>query len=170
MQIPTLTTTRLRLLPPDRGSEELYRRFYTDAHASKSYGGPLSPGGAWNRLASDVGTWHLQGFGVWAIQEKEGSALVGTCGFWQGPGWPRELTWWLLPEARGRGLAKEASLAAIDCAYESWKWERVETYMQDENREARVLVLRLGGSKISRQQFPDGIERDVFRLPGTSAA
>ena len=170
MQIPSLVTSRLRLLPPDLGSEELYRRFYTDATASKSYGGPLTPGGAWNRLASDVGAWHLQGFGVWVIQEMEGASLIGTCGFWQGLGWPRELTWWLVPEARGHGLAKEASLAAITCAYERWKWERVETYMQDENQEARMLVLRLGGAKIGRQQFPDGIERDVFHLPRTTAA
>jgi hypothetical protein len=83
MQIPSLVTSRLRLLPPGLGSEELYRRFYTDATASKSYGGPLTPGGAWNRLASDVGAWHLQGFGVWVIQEMEGASLIGTCGFWQ---------------------------------------------------------------------------------------
>jgi [ribosomal protein S5]-alanine N-acetyltransferase len=121
-------------------------------------------------LASDIGTWASQGFGVWAIQEPESEDLVGVCGFWQGVGWLRELTWWLLPEARGRGFAMEASLAAIACAYEVWKWEVVQTYMQDENRAARELVLRLGGSKTSRQLFPDGIERDVFRLPRTTAA
>jgi ribosomal-protein-alanine N-acetyltransferase len=42
--------------------------------------------------------------------------------------------------------------------------------MQDENQEARMLVLRLGGAKIGRQKFPDGIERDVFHLPRTTAA
>jgi [ribosomal protein S5]-alanine N-acetyltransferase len=165
MQIPTLATDRLSLVPPDQACEELYRRFYIDAEASKAYGGPLTPGAAWNRLASDIGTWALQGFGVWAIREPKGDGLVGVCGFWQGLGWPRELTWWLLPQARGRGIAKEASLAAIERAYEVWKWESVRTYMQDENHEARALVLRLGGSKIRRQLFPDGLERDVFHIP-----
>lgn len=165
MQVPTLTTNRLRLVPLGKECEELYQRFYTSAEASKAYGGPLTPGAAWNRLASDIGTWTLQGFGVWAIHEFHGERLVGVCGFWQGVGWPRELTWWLLPEARGRGLAKDASLVAIAHAYQVWKWAEVQTYMQDENHEARALVLRLGGSKIGRQTFPDGTERDIFRLP-----
>ena len=165
MQIPTLTTPRLRLIPPARGAEELYRRFYTDTQASKAYGGPLTDGGARNRLASDIGAWHLQDFGVWVIQESDGERLVGTCGFWQGLGWPTELTWWLLPEARGNGLAKEASLAAVAHAYEIWRWDAVQTYMRDENHEARALVLRLGGVTVGRQHFPDGIERDVYCLP-----
>ena len=170
MNIPTLSTERLTLVPPDGECEDLYQRFYTNAEASKAYGGPLTQGAARNRLASDIGTWTLQSFGVWAIRELDGKNLLGVCGFWQGLGWPRELTWWLLPEARGRGIAREASLAAITCAYDIWQWQEVLTYMQDENQEARSLALRLGGIKISRQRFPDGLEQDVFRLPPTTAA
>jgi RimJ/RimL family protein N-acetyltransferase len=158
------------LLPLGKQCEALYQRFYTDAEASKAYGGPLPPGAARNRLASDIGTWTLQGFGVWAIEEPEGAGLVGVCGFWQGWGWPKELTWWLLPEARGRGIAQEASRAAIAFAYDEWQWPEVQTYMQDENLPARWLALRLGGSMVARQVFPDGIERDVFHLPRRAAA
>ncbi len=169
MQIPTLTTDRLRLVPLGVDCEQMYQRFYTDAEASKAYGGPLTPGAARTRLASDIGTWILQGFGVWAIQVSEGSALVGVCGFWQGLGWPKELTWWLLPDARGNGIAKEASDAVIAFAYRAWKWPDLQTYMQDENLPARALVLRLGGVKVARQVFPDGVERDVFHLPRPAA-
>ncbi|WP_376708444.1 GNAT family N-acetyltransferase [Shewanella surugensis] len=63
------------------------------------YGGPITEAETWARLKADLGSWHLSGFGVWIIQEKETANLIGTCGFWQGKGWPRELTWWLLPEA-----------------------------------------------------------------------
>ncbi len=133
MQIPTLLTDRLVLLPPDRTCEDLYDKFYTNGNASQAYGGPLTSGGAWSRLASDIGSWVLQGFGVWAIQRRQQGNLVGVCGFWQGKGWPRELTWWLLPEARGAGIAQEASLAAIAHAYEVFQWESVETYMNDVN-------------------------------------
>ncbi len=170
MQPPTLLTSRLRLVPLGRDCDALYQRFYTDAEASKAYGGPLSPGAARSRLAADIGTWTLQGFGVWAIQEIQGARLVGVCGFWQGWGWPRELTWWLLPEARGKGFAQEASVAAIALAYDVWRWPEVQTYMNDENLEARALVARLGGHMAFRQVFPDGIERDVFRLPPPVAA
>lgn len=165
MQIPTLETARLRLLPPSARCGEAYERFYTDAEASRAYGGPLSAGAAWARLCADVGSWHLMGFGVWAIERRLQGDIVGTCGFWQGRGWPRELTWWLLPEARGQGLAKEASVAAIGHAYRAFGWPEVQTYMNDENAAARALVLALGGVKVARQTFPDGLERDLYRLP-----
>ena len=165
MQIPTLETERLILLPPSSAAEELYRRFYTNESASRAYGGPLSAGAAWSRLAADLGSWYLQGFGVWVVQRREQGDLVGTCGFWQGQGWPCELTWWLLPEVRGEGLAVEASRAAIAHAYHAFKWQVVETYMSDSNQPAKALVQRLGGVKIARQAFPDGIERDRYRIP-----
>ncbi|MED5622108.1 GNAT family N-acetyltransferase [Ideonella sp. BN130291] len=165
MHIPTLTTDRLVLQPPGAQAQAVYQRFYTDASASAAYGGPLSPGAAWARLAADLGGWQLQGFGVWLIQRREQGDLVGVCGFWQGLGWPRELTWWLLPEARGAGLAYEASQAAVAHAYREFKWDSVETYMHDNNGPARALVQRLGGQKIGRQRFPDGLDRDLYRIP-----
>ena len=127
------------------------------------YGGPITNGEAFARLKADLGSWCLLGFGVWAIQLED--KIVGTCGFWQGKDWPRELTWWLLPEARGRGLAYEASIAAIKCAYDDWGWDVVETYMHDNNIAARKLVEKLGGVKSRRERMPDGICRDVYLLP-----
>ena len=40
--------------------------------------------------------------------------------------------------------------------------------MRDENRAARRLAERLGGKVVRRETFPDGVPRDVFRLPGLS--
>jgi [ribosomal protein S5]-alanine N-acetyltransferase len=170
LSVPTLETDRLLLLPPDSECDSVYQRFYTDAEASEPYGGPLTPSGAWSRLASDIGMWQLQRFGVWVIHRRDERDLVGACGFWQGRGWPRELTWWLLPNARGQGIAHEASLAAINHAYKVLRWESVETYMNDNNKSARSLALRLGGVKTDRRRFPDGLERDVFLVPPPTEA
>jgi [ribosomal protein S5]-alanine N-acetyltransferase len=170
LQIPTLTTQRLRLLPPSADTADLYVRFYTDEFATRFYGGPLSAEAAWLRLAIDLGSWHLQGFGVWVIQRQQEGDLAGVCGFRQGKGLPRELTWWLLPEARGAGLAHEASRAALAHAYGVFKWETVETCVTDANEAARALVRRLNGSRIGRRGFPDGLERDVYVIPATSAS
>ncbi len=166
--IPTLQSERLLLLPPSAAAEALYGAFYTDAQASHAYGGPLTAAAAWNRLAADLGAWHLQGFGVWVLSRRDGGDLVGTCGFWQGRGWPRELTWWLLPAARGAGLAHEASLAAVTHAYDRFGWPVVETCMNDDNEAARALAARLGGIAGGRRSFPDGLDRDVFRIPRPS--
>lgn len=165
MKIPTLDTERLRLVPPGEHGFNAYQRFYTDKAASRTYGGPLSAGQTWTRLKSDLGSWHLSDFGVWMIELKQTNEILGTCGFWQGLGWPRELTWWLLPSARGQGFAYEASIACLTHAYDNFGWASVETYMKDENFAARKLVERLGGEKIRRSDFPDGQQRDYYSLP-----
>jgi [ribosomal protein S5]-alanine N-acetyltransferase len=165
MQIPTIHTDRLSLVPPSGEAGQLYEDFYTDAQASAAYGGPLTPAAASARLASDRMNWDVGGFGIWVIQRRQEQDLVGVCGYWQGKGWPRELTWWLLPRARGAGIAYEASRAVVRHAYLQFRWPVVETYMNDTNASARSLALRLGGIKTDRRQFPDGMERDVFQIP-----
>ncbi|NHZ78203.1 GNAT family N-acetyltransferase [Massilia sp. CCM 8695] len=170
MHIQTLHTERLVLLPPSAACEEMYESFYTDADASGPYGGPLTSAAAWSRLAADLGAWHVQGFGVWAIARRDAGELLGVCGFWQGKGWPRELTWWLLPQARSAGIAQEASRAVIAHAHQVFQWPSLETYMNDDNHAARALVRRLGAVVTGRRSFPDGGERDVFRFPRSQPA
>jgi [ribosomal protein S5]-alanine N-acetyltransferase len=164
-EIPTLTTERLDLVPPSAAAATLYDEFYTDPEASMHYGGPLTAGQASARLAHDIGVWELTGFGVWVVRDRGRDALVGVCGFWQGLGWPIELTWWLLPAARGSGIATEASGAAVEHAHRSFGWPSIETYMEDRNTAARRLRERLGGAVVERRTFPKGLERHVYRIP-----
>ncbi len=163
--IPTLSTERLKLIAPDKSCFAAYEQFYTHAESSKAYGGPRSSSQTWERLMVDVGSWHLTGFGVWAIQEQQSGAIVGSCGYWQALGWPRELTWWLLKSARGKGYAQEASNAAIAHAYTQFGWDKVQTYMHDDNQAARSLVEKLGGVISSRMEFPDGLSRNLYNIP-----
>jgi len=165
MIIPTIETQRLRLIPPSLDCYQAYEDFYTDAEASKAYGGSIEKEQVWARLKADMGSWYLLGFGVWIIQRKSDNAYLGTCGFWQGKEWPKELTWWVAPEGRGKGIATEASKAALLHAYNEFKWDAVETYMNDENVAARALVEKLGGVKIRRELFNDGLSRDIYRIP-----
>lgn len=164
-EIPQLSTNRLQLCALSAEVFPLYREFYTDPEASRFYSGPISEAAAWSRLSADLGSWFLQGFGVWAIRRKADQRYLGVCGFWQGLGWPRELTWWLSTEARGQGYALEASRAAIRHAYQVWQWSTVQTYMNDDNLAAQALVQRLGGIAEQRQTFVDGLSRQIYRLP-----
>jgi hypothetical protein len=112
-----LSTDRLILSMPSQVDYPAYVAFYSDADASTFYGGPLRPDGAWKRLAEDIGHWSLRGFGVWSLRDRKTAETLGGCGLWHPEGWPRrELTWWLLPSARGGGLATEASVRVIDHA------------------------------------------------------
>ena len=165
LMIPTLETDRLVLRPPSQQCFHAYQRFYTDPIASQAYGGPISEEQTWARLKADLGSWYLLSFGIWAAFLKSSNACIGTCGFWQGQDWPKELTWWVLPEYRGQGIATEASQAAIYHAYHEFQWPAVETYTNDDNQAARALVEKLGGKKIDRRAFNDGLSRDIYVLP-----
>jgi len=92
--------------------------------------------------------------------------MIGGCGLWWPEGYPRsELTWWIIPAARRHGYALEASRAAVVFGYDALGWDLVETHMNDENTAARKLVEKLGGRKMVRERFLDGLDRDIFELP-----
>ncbi len=164
--IPVLTTERLTMRAPCEEDFPVYEAFYADPEVSHFYGGPLRSDMAWKRLAAERGHWDLKGYGMWALENISDGQMIGSCGFWWSTGWPRrELTWWLSGAGRGRGLATEASNAAIAYGYDTLGWDLVETHMDDNNEAARRLVLRLGGKLIAREPFPDGRDRDIFSLP-----
>jgi len=168
-KIPELKSQRLLLRVPKEEDFPTYKAFYADAHASHFYGGPMISSSAWKQLAMEVGHWTLKGYGMWSIEILSSKEMVGGCGFWWPSGWPRpELTWWLVKSAQGKGLATEASISAINFAYQKLNWPSVETHLNDDNEAARKLVLRLGGSLLTRETFPDGIDRNVYSIPHTS--
>ena len=168
MSITTLETARLILRAPEPADFPVYRAFYADAKGSAFYGGPLDPGQAWRKLAYDLGHWHLRGHGMWSVVDRASGAMVGGCGIVWPEGWPRhELTWWIMPQARRRGYALEASRAAIDWAGTALGWDAVETHMDDNNMAARRLAEALGGRVIARHPFPDGLTRNIYAMPAS---
>lgn len=161
---PTLTTSRLTLRLPKSEDFEAYVRFFADAEASHFYGGPLRRDQAYSALCKDIGHWALKGFGKFVIT-RDGETLGG-CGIVHPEGWPEhELTWWLLPEARGNGVAVEASQAVLSWARTNLGREQIETHFRDENIAARRLTEKLGGVKSRREVFPDEVTRDIYAIP-----
>ena len=171
MTPPTLLTKRLRLEPATPGHLPAYLAFYAIANDQKgSYRAPRPADEVEGLLARDIAEWQRNGFGMFLAHRLDTGAFVGGTGLAHLADWPRhELTWWLMPEARGTGFATEASRAVLAWAYDTLGWPRVETHMRDENTPARNLVERLGGEKIARETFPDGITRDVYALPDPKA-
>ncbi|PHQ71554.1 MAG: GNAT family N-acetyltransferase [Paracoccus sp.] len=166
---PVLKTQRLILRVPEAGDLAAYAAFLADADASRFYGGPMRRDQAYGVLCRDIGHWHLRGFGKFAIT-LDGKTLGG-CGIVHPEGWPsHELTWWLLPEARGTGIAQEASAAVLSWARDSLGLPEVETHFRDDNIAACRLTEKLGGRKLRRAEFPDGAARDVYGIPTLGAA
>jgi RimJ/RimL family protein N-acetyltransferase len=164
--IPSIETQRLLLRAPAEIDTPVYRDFFADEAASAFYGGPMSAERAWRVLAQDLGHWLLRGYGRWSVVVKDTGVMIGGCGLWWPQTSPRsELTWWIVPAARRHGYAFEASRAAIAFGYDVLRWDLVETHMNDHNVGARQLAKKLGGQIIAREQFPDGVWRNIYGLP-----
>lgn len=167
---PQLTTNRLTLRAPTPQDRTLYGDFYALSDVTiGGYRGGRSATEVDAILARDIAHWTTHGFGMFLVHTQDTGVFVGGAGLYHPDGFPvRELTWWMMPAARGKGYATEASLTVIDWAHKSLGWPRVETYMRDENAPARQLALRIaaqcGGHLDRRETFPDGVTRDIFVL------
>ncbi|MFK7751509.1 MAG: GNAT family N-acetyltransferase [Sedimentitalea sp.] len=170
--IPTLETARLDLRGPAPTDLAAYRAFNAESDVKVgSYRGGHSAAEVAARLDRDIAHWAQRGFGMWLVRFKSQSAVLGGVGLSHPKDWPsHELTWWLMPTARGTGIATEASRRVIDWAFATLGWPSVETHMRDENAPARRLAQRLGGRVVRRDVFPDGVARDVFSLPQGASA
>lgn len=82
--------------------------------------------------------WEERGFGLWALEEKEGGAFVGFAGLSYQEDWPEgehktEVGWRLDRAFWGRGLATEAARASVDYGFENLRPERIISIIQPGN-------------------------------------
>ena len=100
---------------------------------------------AWRHLAIFVGAWHLQGYGCWAVEDKDTGRLIGRIGYIHPEGWPGiELAWTLGRPYWGNGFATEAARACLDIGFSSFGIPA----------QAEATVVPDGGNDISYD--PDG--------------
>ena len=167
--IPTLETERLTMRGPSLVDLDVMAEFYA-SDRSGFVGGPQSRELTWRTLAQEVGHWTLQGFGRWALVEKDTGATVGIVGLWHPEGFPeRELGWDLFNGATGKGYATEAAQAARGYAYDTLGWETVTSLIANGNHASEAVATRLG----ARYDYDFTHERygpmRVFRHPGPDA-
>jgi len=142
---PLIETERLRLRDLRATDFAAYAAMCADPEVMKYLGsGPLSAEDAWRQLAMFLGHWSLRGFGMWAVETREGE-FVGRVGLHFPHGWPdRELGWALAREHWGRGYAFEAAVAARNHAFRDLRWQSLVSYVLPENSRSIRLAERLG--------------------------
>lgn len=143
-QIPTLETDRLILRAPTLAEFEPLCAFYASDRAT-FVGGQMEPDRVWRHLALEIGHWSLQGYGRWAVEERETGKCAGIIGLWNPEGWPEpEIGWDLFEGFGGKGYATEAALAARSYAYDILGWDTVISLVAPENHASRGVAQRLG--------------------------
>lgn len=140
---PELQSERLRLRAWHADDAGPFLAQYADAEASRFIGGPLSAELAWRKLASIVGHWQLRGFGIYALERRDGGDFVGACGLWFPEGWPQiEIGYWLRPAHHGNGYASEAVRAVRRHAQQDLGLTDLVSYVVDDNLASQRVAER----------------------------
>lgn len=144
---PVLRTDRLLLRAPVDGDAAAICAFLLAPRAI-GVGGPYpGPREAWVRFAAFAGHWALKGYGWFTVTDRSDGRVLGMTG----PHHPdykpdRELGWFLVDGAEGRGVATEAARVARDWVWRALPPARLVSYIDRRNLRSAAVARRLGAS------------------------
>jgi RimJ/RimL family protein N-acetyltransferase len=160
--VPVLRTARLVLRGFEPRDLEPFAELCADAEVMRYVGPAVGRGDAWRLLATIVGHWALRGYGLWALEEREGGRFVGRAGLWNPEGWPGlEVGWMVRRDAWGRGYATEAGRAALDWAFGTLGADHVISLIHPANARSIRVARKLGEEREGRFLL-NGIALDVY--------
>ncbi len=142
----TLETERLILRQFREEDLDAYVEMVGDPEVMQYLGsGAMNRAEAWRNMAMILGHWRLRGFGMWAVEEKSGGAMIGRVGCWRPEGWPGlEVGWALRRSSWGRGFASEAARASLAAAFDLLGERHVISMIHGQNAASIRVAQRLG--------------------------
>ena len=145
---PVLTTERLLLRMLQEADFEEYAAIHMDEEVTRFTARThLNRMDSWRHMAMIVGHWHLCGFGMWGVFEKDSGRLAGRVGFHQPDGWPDfELGWTIGRAFWGRGYAPEAAARCLDFAFNEMKRDHVISLIDPLNVASIRVAEKIGES------------------------
>lgn len=163
MIIPAITTERLVLRAYEMADFEPLVRFHASKHAQYA-GGLKSRETVWRDFASDMGQWHLLGFGSLAVVLRGTGECIGLAGLNAPPEYPeREIGWVLWEGFEGNGYAFEAASAMRKFAFGTFGWDTLVSYIDPDNARSIRLAERLGAVLDRQAARPNGDGCLVYR-------
>ncbi len=167
--MPELKTERLLLRPPEAPDFEGWSQLMADPDSARFIGGVQPRAAAWRGFLTMVGSWQIQGFGMFSVIERSSGRWLGRIGPWQPEGWPgTEVGWGLLSAHQGQGYAREAAIACIDWAFDVLDWPDVIHCIAPDNRPSQRLAERLGARNRGLGQLPPPLEDMHIEIWGQS--
>ena len=144
-------TARLRLRPFARGDFGDLCQLYSDPDVMRYAGGVHSAEDTEQRLQRMMGHWSQFGYGMWAVHDKDSGAFVGRCGLQHlADTGEIELGYTFHRRFWGRGLATEASVAALRFGFHAHVLQRIVAIARPENVASWRVMEKLG-MKFERQ-------------------
>ncbi|MBO0709878.1 MAG: GNAT family N-acetyltransferase [Acetobacteraceae bacterium] len=113
-------------------------------------GGVRPPARSADELAQDIRTWAARGYGMFAVRDRAGGGLLGLAGLMERPdglGIALRFAFW--PEARGRGLAREAAGAVLRFGHETVGLDRIVAVARESNFASRTVLGAIGMREVS---------------------
>lgn len=162
--IPELVTPRLRLRAFRRTDFDDYAAMWSQTEVVRFIGGvPVSREAAWSRFLRHVGAWQYLGFGFFAIEEKASGAFIGEAGFHDlhrstAPSveGTMETGWALSTIAHGKGLAEEATRAALAWADREHGAKRRTCIIHPDHVASLHIAAKLGFAEFARAHYNGG--------------
>lgn len=139
-----IRTARLTLRPVSAADLSSLIALKSDPRVfAQMLGGVRSPWQAMDELAQDVAAWARLGAGIFAIYEQRRfQGITGVHERPDGRGFALRFAVW--PEARGRGLAREAASAALRHAHDRAGIARVIAVARSDNFGSRMVLGSIG--------------------------
>ena len=141
-------TERLGLREMTDGDFPALCRMLQDTQVMYAYEHAFPDEEAWEWLRRQQERYRRDGFGLWAVVEKETGVMVGQCGLsWQSLGDGRqvpEVGYLLERAAWHKGYATEAARACRDYAFEILGFEEVYSIIRDNNLPSQAVARRNG--------------------------
>jgi RimJ/RimL family protein N-acetyltransferase len=120
---------------------------------------------AWRKFLQMPGAWLLQGYAMFAVEEKSTGRWLGQLGPWQPEGWPgTEVGWAFARAAQGQGYATEAGAAAIDWAFDNLGWTEVIHSINPDNVPSQALARRLGSALRGPAVLPEPLQDEPIEI------
>lgn len=171
MPTPVLFTPRLVLRVPQEQDFDSFAAMCSDADTMRFVGGQMGRAQAWRLFCTLVGAWHIRGWSMFSVIERDSGRWVGRIGPWTPEGWPgNEVGWGVAREFAGKGYAYEAAVASIDYAVDVLGWDDVMHTIDPDNLPSIRLAERLGASNRGPTRLPAPFDTAPVDNWGQSAA
>ncbi|WP_120497279.1 GNAT family N-acetyltransferase [Kiloniella sp. EL199] len=142
-----LVTERLTLRPFSSKDGDILFQLYGNAQVMAIRKiGTQTPQGSDKQLGIITDHWLRRGFGLWAVFDREQNVFMGECGLREENETDEivELSYGLLPEFWGGGLATEAVMAVLAFGKETLGMKKIHAYAQKKNAVSLHILSKFG--------------------------